>query len=525
MKGGALPVETGRPFLSHSGTSIGFSVASGVLLALSLALPGAHWLAYIALTPLLIVLLVNPLSLPRSFLLGWLTGMIGYGVLFSYVILALSLPVFVLSLLYYSAYTGLFAIGVRFCSRPTIGLGSLIVPFLWSLLEYTRGLGTFGVPAGTLGATQAALLPVVQIVSLTGVFGLSGFVALVNVTLAQLALAARVHRYRAALNWVVATGTIWTSILVYGYMSLSQAPSEARTLTITAIQGDIDERGLDSVAVRQRIFDRYEVKTLAAKVLKPDLIVYPETMTGSYLVRDSLFLGFLKEMGSQTESSFLVGSRHLIRETDAYGLYNSAFAIDWKGRLIGRYDKTRLVPFGEYTPFGTRVPWLAQFRLSRAELTPGRSLIPLMLPDSLPVGVAICYEAMYGGTIRRQVLSGARLIAILSDDFWFQGTVASRQFFDEAILRAVENRTPVIRCANMGVSGVIDAWGRVVSLTGPVTGVTYGQVVLREAVSVYTDYGDSIVWLCGLASVSCLWTACRRRKTRFARGASIGNSA
>lgn len=525
MQRAAFSMEIGRPFLSHRGISVAFSGASGVLLALSLSLPMAHWLAYIALAPLLIVLLDNPLSLPRSFLLGWLTGLISYGILFSYVIQALSLPVFVLSLLYYSAYTGLFAVGIRFCSRPNIGLGSLMVPFLWAFLEYLRAQGTFGVPAGTLGASQVALLSVVQIVSLTGVFGLSGLVALVNITLVQFAMAARVHRYRSALNWGLVTGMIWMAILAYGYRSLSQDPSGARTLTIAAIQGDIDERGLDSVTVRQRIFERYETKTLEAKVLKPDLIVYPETMTGSYLVRDSLFLAFLNEMGSQTESSFLVGSRHLIREPAAYGLYNSAFAIDGKGRLIGRYDKTRPVPFGEYTPFGTRLPWLAQFRVSRAELTPGRALTPLMLPDSLPVGVAICYEAMYGEDIRRQTLSGARLIAILSDDFWFQGTNASRQFFDEAILRAVENRTPVIRCANMGVSGVIDAWGRVVSMGGPVSGVTSGRVALREGVSVYTRYGDGTIWLCGLAIVICVGTACRRSKSGRSSGASMGNSA
>ena len=483
-----------------------------------------HWLAYIALTPLLAVLLVNSVSLPRSFLLGGLTALIGYGAVFSYVTLALSLPVFIFSLIYFSAYTGLFAVGVRYCSRHTTGLGSLIVPFLWSFLEYVRAQGTFGVSAGSLGATQVALLPVVQIVSITGVFGLSGLVAFVNVTVVQMGMIP-IYGYRPARKWIVAAILIWVPVLFYGYASLSQTPSSASGITIAAIQGDIDERGLDPGAIRQEIFDRYKGKTLAAKVLKPDLIVYPETMTGSYLARDSLFLGFLEEMGKRTGSAFLVGSRHLIRESDTYGLYNSAFAADRDGKLIGRYDKIRLVPFGEYTPFGTRLPWLAQFRISRAELTPGRSLTPLMLPDSLSVAVAICYEAMYGGDTRRQALLGARLLAVLSDDFWFQGTLASRQFFDEAILMAIENRTPVVRCANMGVSGVIDAWGRVVSMIGPISDLMYGRVALREDVSVYTRYGDCVVWLFGLASTMCLWTAYRQRRTRPAAGWSVRNSA
>ena len=485
------------------------ALISGLLLAFSLSIPETSWLAALALVPLLYVLIKTPLSLREALLSGWLCGLLAYGIHFRYASVALNPFVFVVLLLYAALYAGLFAAGVALCVRQGKEWGCLIAPFLWTALEFIRAHAFTGLQVGTLGASQVELLPVIQIASITGVFGISFLLAVINTSLVRLLLRpALISRYTTL--WLASSGILLASTLIYGFLALRSSENGTDTFRVATIQGAIDERGEAPAVIRRNIFDRYRSLTLSVKDFRPELTVFPETMTGSYLSEDSLFLSFIREMGVETGSMFLIGSRHLINDAQQYGLFNSAFLLDSTGRIRDRYDKVRLVPFGEYTPFGIWVPWLAQFRLSQAELTPGDGFQPIQSAETPPIGIGICYEAMYGGDMRKLVSGGARLLVILSDDFWFYGTTESQQYFNEAVLRAVENRIPVVRCANMGVSGIIDTHGRVINASSddqPQT--TYGAVPLRTDVSVYNRIGDVLAWGCVLVSLLstslCLW--------------------
>jgi len=120
--------------------------------------------------------------------------------------------------------------------------------------------------------------------------------------------------------------------------------------------------------------------------------------------------------------------------------------------------------------------------------------------------------------IGRTVRLGARLLAVISDDFWFRNTIESRQFFAESVLRAVENRISVARCANMGISGIIDPWGRITHIAPPqTTGVFYAFAPLRTETSPYTRYGDVWAWLCGLAGFGGVVTCGRKNFSRCSK--------
>lgn len=476
------------------------AVFSGILIALAMAGASTGWLAAIALVPLLHILLNTQVSLSRALLSGWLCGLVAYGIHFSYTAGALHVFVFIMVLAYLALYPALFAAGVRLCVRRSREWGCLVAPCLWTALEYVRAHVLTGLQAGTLGASQTGIAPMVQIAAVTGVFGISLLLVTINVALARLLRPASARR--PTIAWLTVAGVMLVGTLAYGIWALRASDEGGDRLRVATVQGEIDEREFEHEEIRHRILDRYRALTVQLADIQPEMTVYPETMTGSYLSQDSLFLSFIAEMGAVTGSAFLIGSRHLVDDGRRYGLFNSVFVVDAAGHILDRYDKIRLVPFGEYTPFGVRLPWLARFRISRAELTPGTRVQPIRLADGSPVGVGICYEAMYGADVRRFVHNGARLLVIVSDDFWFHGTAESEEFFNEAILRAVEHRMPVVRCANMGVSGIIDSRGRVIS-TSPdgQTGITYGTVHLRTETSIYTRFGDVPAWVCCLVSL------------------------
>jgi|GEM_PF-2570342 apolipoprotein N-acyltransferase len=489
------------------------SILSGLLLTLTLHYPSMSWLACLALVPFLIVLLRGGVPFKYALLFGWLAGLIGYGFHFSYVATALDMDVFIAALIYYALYVGVFAVGVTFCSRQSIEYGSLVAPCLWTGLEYIRAHVLTGVQIGTLGATQAETLPVVQIISVTGIFGLSFILVFINVAVTRLILLRRAGTPMSTFGWAGAATLMIVGVLSYGGLSLwTPEPEASDILTIATVQGDIDERGMDQDVIRQQIFDRYRTLTVKLTAIQPDLIVYPETMTGSYLMQDSLFLSFLANMGEQTGSRFLVGSRYLVRTEDTYGLYNSVFLVDSTGHILDRYDKNKLAPFGEYTPLGAWLPWLAEYRIAQAELTPGEEWAPLAVTEKALTGIGICYEAMFSADIRHVIRQNTRLLSIISDDFWFQGTPESRTFFNEGVLRAIENRTPMVRCANMGRSGIVDAYGRIISTPLPgAPGVTYGTVRLRTTISIYTQMGDVLPWLSLIVCILVIaWCVFRR---------------
>ncbi len=485
------------------------AIISGLLLAVSFALPELSWLAALALVPFLYALIKTPYSLGKVLLSGWLCGFLAYGIHFRYAVLALNPIVFVVLLIYVALYTGLFAAGVGLCVRQSKEWGCLIAPFLWTALEFVRSHAFTGFQAGTLGASQVPMLPVVQIAAVTGVFGISFLLVAINTALVCLLLRT-VLTARYTIAWLVSAAILLAGTLAYGFQVLRKTEESTDTYQVAAVQGAIDERGELPEVIRRNIFDRYRSLTLELKETRPALIVFPETMTGSYLSKDSLFLSFIREMGMETGSMFLVGSRHLIYDAQTHGLYNSGFLLDSAGLVQSRYDKVRLVPFGEYTPLGMWVPWLSRFRLSGAELTPGGVFEPIQAPGTPSIGVAICYEGMYGEDMRQVTAGGAQLLVNLSDDFWFRGTAESQQYFNEAILRAVENRIPVIRCANMGVSGIVDAYGRVIdSSQGERPTSVVGAIRLRTEVSVYGRIGDVLAQGClivtWLTLSLCVW--------------------
>ncbi|MBT5872309.1 MAG: hypothetical protein HOH43_02725, partial [Candidatus Latescibacteria bacterium] len=308
---------------------------SGLLLAVSLWDQNTSWLAAGALVPLLFHLIKHPPSTGISLACGWICGLIAYGIHFRYTLQALNISIFVMLLLYVSLYVGLFSAGVSYVARRNRELACVISPLLWTALEFIRATAFTGLQVGSLGASQARVTHLVQIVSVTGVFGLSLLLVVISVTLTRLVIRSPLNA-RYTTIWLATSTIMLLGAATYGTLVLRSQPGNGELVRVATVQAAIDERNQDPAVVHEQIIRRYRTLLGALDDYRADLTVLPETMTGSYLAADSAFLTLVAEMGERTGSAFLIGSRHIEEEDFTYGLYNSAFLLSAAGQIQDR---------------------------------------------------------------------------------------------------------------------------------------------------------------------------------------------
>jgi apolipoprotein N-acyltransferase len=160
----------------------------------------------------------------------------------------------------------------------------------------------------------------------------------------------------------------------------------------------------------------------------------------------------------------------------------------------GFYDKVHLVPFGEYVPLKKFLPFVHRLVPAAGDMAPGKKITPLKLPD-ISAGILICFEAIFPELSRKQTKEGAEILVNLTNDAWFGMTSAPHQHLSMAILRSVENRRPMIRAANTGVSAFIGPQGKILSM-----GEQFREEVLmlelkkpNTSLTFYTSYGDLFI--------------------------------
>ena len=473
-------------------------VVSGVLGALAFPRPGWALLAWVWLVPSLHAATTRT---PRAALLdGWIAGTACYVVLLrwlDYTFLHYSaipwpvtwLPIGLLAG-YCGLYTGLLAAGVAWLGRRLgAGWALAVAPCLWIAGEWVRGHLMGGFPWGLLGYSQSALLPVIQIAELGGVYAVSLLIVAVN----------------AAVTALLALGLrrAWPGLLA---VSLLVSASCGFGLRALAVEADAGDRGSVEVAVIQpsieqtikwdparhaQILDIYEALTREAARTKPALVLWPETATTIFLRGDQALLDRLTRLSASIEVPILVGS--LDRRDDPRGQFlNSAFLLTGQG-ITGKYDKIHLVPFGEYVPLAGVLGFVRSWAEFISEFGVGEVETVFPLPGA-PFGTVICYEVIFPELFRGFVVRGASFMANITNDAWFGETSGPWQHLGTLPLRAVEHRVAIARAANTGVSAFVEPTGHV----GPTLpllerGVLVRRIPLRSRTTLYTRLGDWLV--------------------------------
>ena len=491
------------------------AVLSGILLVLSFPDADVGVLAWVGLAPLLIA--CEGRSLPRVYLLAYVTGLIYFATTFYWIwiVAAYNVVDFAGLAAYLPQYFTAWAVAVFWIRRRTGLPLAAIAPPLWVTLEYIRShLGWASLPWMLLGHTQYAYPTLTQVAAITGVYGLTFLIVLVSAAIADTVSSSGWLETRT-LDWaawrrksaipLALTALALIAVSVYGTVELHRV-AERGELRVALVQGNIPQPWKWDDANRRTIIARYAGLSRAAAAERPTLIVWPETAVPGDVHHHPELRRAVSEIATDTGSYLLVGSGEFAKFTNGAlreKLYNSMFLFSPSGTIDGQYRKMRLLPFGEYEPSGGVVRWPESIvaASSMGGFVPGDQYTTFRIGDAT-LGALICWETIFPDLAREFVARGARVLVNATNEAWFKQTAAPYQLLAMTTFRAVENRVSIVRVANTGVTAVIDPFGRITSrLQAPdrrelfVEGVLVKTVPLGTGSTFYTHYGDAFAFV------------------------------
>ncbi len=397
--------------------------------------------------------------------------------------------------LYLGLYVALFGWIVRFLRRRLGWPVLALAPIAWAASEWAKSSGALGCPWGNLGYALAQQPAWIQGASLVGASGLSVWIVSVNALVAA-AWIARRWWVRTALG-VAAVLLLWYPVY-WGTARLQSA--QTRPLARVAIvQPNIASEVKWNPALSDSVFREIARLTRAAasRGPRPHVILWPETSLPFYVrvepVKLRRFLDLVREVGVPV----LAGYPDARLATDgSLVTHNAAGLIRPNGTFAGQYEKIHLVPFGERIPFQSVLPILGKIDLGQAEWTPGTRAVIFSGAGPL-FGVLICFESIFPDLARRYALDGAQYLVNITNDEWFGKTAGPVQHAEMAILRSVETGLSTARCANTGVSMLIDPYGRVLRST-PLfeEALLAGNVAAGIGATLFLEWGDWVTALC-----------------------------
>jgi apolipoprotein N-acyltransferase len=514
------------------------AVASSILQILVFPKLGLYFLSWVAVAPLLYALLrgrggegelvdsegrsLRPFTLWQGFVLGWVCGFIWYlGTCYwIYPVMHdfgnLNMTISALLMLGLSGYMalnhGLFcALVVLMARRSSLGNRRplFLAPFFWVAIELFRDR-VIGFPWNPLGGSQVDNIPFARIGEVTGVYGLSFAVMLVNCAfVAGLLL---FGRRRTNLLISAAAAAIALQMGVFAKPDAFPAGKEA-----ILVQENVPV--LDPAQWTPQYFDHTvgELAQLSVSTHKqsqserrgpqapgtedPGLIVWPESPAFFYTT-DPRLLAWLTTIAQDTRSYLIVGSVGVQDSPQGVPVpFNSAMVVDPQGHGAGRYDKIHLVPFGEFVPFKDLLVFAQKLTREVGDLGRGteRKVFDL---NGTRVGVFICYESVFPDEVRQFAGNGAQVLINISNDGWYGDTSAPYQHLQMARMRAIENHRWMLVDTNSGITSAIDPFGRVI-VQAPRNVRTAIRVPYSPLIETtfYMRDGDIFAWLCVVISV------------------------
>jgi apolipoprotein N-acyltransferase len=485
--------------------NLGLAVLSGLLLTVSFPPGRFSWIAWIALVPLLVSFHGQR---PRTaFKLGFVAGFFHFVSLVYWVTVVLGkyghlhFAICLLALLLLSLYLALYPAFFSLVAAQITG--TPFAPFftaaLWVGLEYLRTHLVTGFPWCLLGYSQYKQLMLIQLSDITGVYGISFLIVLVNALVFQTLLSGKAFiRGLFKWEWLLAVfmvaGSIW-----YGFQQLSIKAKRAEVdprINATVVQANIDQSVKWKPEYQRQTVETYFRLSKQSAPRAPVLIIWPETALPFFYQNAPVFASRMHRFSDQMDSLVLFGSPAYKRKDGRVEYYNRAYLVAPGISKAARYDKRHLVPFGEYVPLKKYLPFINQLVEAAGNFASGGPQGPLQQKE-LSLGVLICFEAIFPNLARDLAREGAELLVNITNDAWFGRTSAPYQHLSMAVFRSIETGLPMVRAANTGFSAFIGSNGDILSRSP-----LFEEVVLERSVpfspstepTLYTRFGDLFAW-------------------------------
>ncbi|HUO77005.1 MAG TPA: apolipoprotein N-acyltransferase [Thermodesulfovibrionales bacterium] len=490
---------------------------SGLLLFASFPTIDLFPLAWIALVPLMLSLWDKG---PRAaFFSGLLTGTLYFfGTLYwiyhsityyGSVPFIISVVLVLLLSLYLGLYVGLFALVFSLKIRHTRLPALILAPVFWVTLEFIRSYALTGFPWASIGYSQYRFLYGIQYADITGVYGVSFLVLAVNSAIADFFI---LKRRRAemplySVSYTFISYAVFFLLLLtlfpYSYWRIHQQ-RPGNPVRVSIIQGNIEQDKKWQPGYQDEVMRIYKELTTKATASTPSLVIWPETSVPFYFGYDTARSRDLVEFQRRINSYLLFGSV-MVKSPPAkrqpVQLTNSAVLLDPEGNISYVYDKIHLVPFGEYVPLRSIFFFLDKLVAGIGDYEPGNRVIKANTGIG-SFGTFICYEIIFPGLVRKCFSKDGDFMVTITNDAWFGRTSGPFQHFSMAVFRAIENRKPVLRAANTGISGYIDSNGKVLMSTSLFERREETvEMTTDSSRSFYSKYGDIFSYICIVVSL------------------------
>jgi len=482
------PMHLVRPWLLAAGSGV----------ALALALPGPEMSPLAVLFPsLLLEALSGSRGWWRAAALGLLAGAAHWAVATNWVVPVMhhygGLPLAgaVVCLLVMAGLLGLtWSVTAAVTTRVGPAVQVWLLPLAWIAIEAWRQWPPYLFPWNPTAAVLTRWPGALVSLPVWGTSGLGW--AVVALGAAGWGLA------RSSTRTSGAACALLVITMVTTFSILAPAPEvSGEAITVAALQpGTALEERWDPTTWPE-IVARVWQQTREAGAAGADLVLWPEGAIPFYLEQEDDVRLQIMDLARAEDVEIVVNS---VGNVAGGGYTNAVFLVRGRGVAPERYDKVRLVPFGEYVPAPAR--WAISDALVRevAGFTPGAG--PQLLPASASLGVAICYEVVFADLIAEQVRLGAEVLVTVTNDGWYGFSWAPEQHFAQAVLRAAETRRWLVRAALSGVSGIVDPSGAVVSrLEVGEAGLLLAEVHPSVSLTPRSRWGDWWGAVCAIGSV------------------------
>jgi len=504
------------------------AVTAGLALALSFHKTNVAGLAWVAPGLMLVAARGG-----RTFWLGYLAGFTHYLVSLSWL---LQIPVrfypilgwvalCVYLALYPAAWVWLvsrFAVEVSSWWRRT--LFALFAATAWVAMEMAVARVFTGFPWNLLGASQQKLLPLNQLASFTGVYGVSFLAVWISVSLVHALDAlrtspARRHVWLKDLAWPL---LVVAAVYAWGLHEIRSQPRPEREVRVALIQPAIPQTMIWNPAESETRFAELIHLTEAALTNQPQLVIWPEAALPSPVRADPEAQRAIVRLAVTNRVWFIIGSDDFdFRGTNEIH-FNSSFLVTPRGEFISTYRKRRLVIFGEYVPLIDYLPFVKYLTPISGGFTAGEAPVTFDLGEvNAKTSVLICFEDVFPHYAREHARADIDFLVNITNDGWFRESAAHWQHAASAAFRAIENGVPLVRCANNGISCWIDRFGGLhdVFFDGDRDVYRAGFKIVRVPIAAtrtrtfYSQHGDVFGWVCVAITVVALALTVRRRQT------------